>query len=117
VGAPTVDDNHSRMMPTNYRLGVRYENPGERHWWVESEIVRVEKADRLSLRDEGDTQRIPPGGTPGYTLCHVRGGLDLTENLSLNLALENLLDENYRIHGSGQNEPGLNFVAAVDYKF
>ncbi len=33
------------------------------------------------------------------------------------LALENLLDENYRVHGSGQNEPGRNFILSLDYRF
>ena len=80
-------------------------------------MVIVEDADRLSVRDKADSQRIPPGGTPGYTLWHIRGGIDLTGKLQLNLALENLLDENYRVHGSGQNEPGVNVVATLDYSF
>jgi hemoglobin/transferrin/lactoferrin receptor protein len=117
VGSTPVDDYHSRMMPTNYRLGLRYQSGGAHNWWLESDVVQVEKADRLSLRDERDTQRIPPGGTPGYTLWNIRGGFDLTTKLLVNLALENLLDENYRVHGSGQNEPGRNFVVTVDYRF
>ena len=117
VGAPSVEDNHSRMMPTNYRLGLRYHSASARNWWVESEVVRMEKADRLSLRDESDTQRIPPGGTPAYTVWYIRGGIDLAEKLLLNLGLENLLDENYRVHGSGQNEVGLNVVVTLDYAF
>lgn len=117
VGAPSVDDNHSRTMPTNYRLGLRYESAGPRKWWLETEGIRVDKADKLSLRDKSDTQRMPPGGTPSYNLLHLRGGLDLTSQLQLNLALENLFDENYRVHGSGQNEPGLNAVVALYYSF
>jgi hemoglobin/transferrin/lactoferrin receptor protein len=117
AGSPPVDDYHSRMMPTNYRLGLRYNSESSRNWWAESEVVRVETADRLSLRDQSDTQRIPPGGTPGYTLWNIRGGIDLNGKLLLNLALENLLDENYRVHGSGQNEPGRNFIVTVDYRF
>ena len=117
VGSPPMNDYHSRMMPTNYRLGLRYQSGGAHIWWLESDVVRVEKADRLSPRDESDTQRIPPGGTPGYTLWNIRGGIDLTTKLLVNLALENLLDENYRVHGSGQNEPGRNFVVTVDYRF
>ena len=117
VGLPPVDDYHSRMMPTNYRLGLRYQGGGAYDWWAESEVVRVQDADRLSLSDKNDTGRIPPGGTPGYTLWHIRGGIELSGKLLLNLALENLLDENYRIHGSGQNEPGRNFIVSVDYNF
>jgi outer membrane receptor protein involved in Fe transport len=32
-------------------------------------------------------------------------------------AVENLTDEDYRIHGSGVNEPGRNFVLAMDARF
>ena len=117
VGLASVDDYHSRTMPTNYRLGLRYRSESRYNWWAESEVVRVTKADRLSLSDRNDLERIPPGGTPGYTLWHIRGGIELTRKLLLNLALENLLDENYRVHGSGQNEPGRNFVAALDFMF
>ncbi|RLQ20384.1 TonB-dependent receptor [Seongchinamella sediminis] len=117
VGSPAVDDHHSRTMPTNYRLGLRYDSASPRGWWLESEWIAVEKADRLSLRDQGDTQRIPPGGTPGYALWHLRGGLSVNQRLSINLALENLLDKNYRVHGSGQNETGRNLIVALDFQF
>ena len=32
-------------------------------------------------------------------------------------AIENITDEEYRIHGSGQNEPGRNFVLSLDWRF
>ena len=106
VGSPAFDDNHGRMMPTNYRIGLRFQPS---HWWLETELVRVEKANALSLRDRSDTQRIPPGGTPAYTLWHMRAGFEP--------ALENIADEDYRVHGSGQNEVGRNLVLALDYAF
>ena len=109
--------NHSRMMPSNYRAGLRYRSQRPNRWWVESELSRVADADQLSVRDIADTQRIPPGGTPGYTLWHLRGGFDISAALAVNLALENLSDENYRVHGSGQNEPGRNFIVAIEYAF
>jgi hemoglobin/transferrin/lactoferrin receptor protein len=117
VGAPAFDDNPSRLMPANYRLGLQYQPGSARNWWAETEIIGAEDADKLSLSDESDTQRIPPGGTPGFTVWNLRGGLDLTSNLNLILALENVMDDNYRVHGSGQNEPGRNFVVYLDYTF
>jgi len=117
VGVESIDDYHDRMMPTNYRLGLRYQGTTARKWWAESEVVRVYDADRLSLRDESDTQRIPPGGTPGYTLWHIRGGLELVDGLDLVMVLENLTNKNYRIHGSGQNETGRNLILSIDYAF
>jgi hemoglobin/transferrin/lactoferrin receptor protein len=32
-------------------------------------------------------------------------------------AVENLTDEDYRIHGSGLNEPGRNFIIGADLRF
>jgi hemoglobin/transferrin/lactoferrin receptor protein len=116
-GGQDISDKPSRLMPANYRLGLRYEQPAEKPWWVESELMRVADADELSFRDTLDTQRIPPGGTPDYWLWHIRGGMSLTDHLIINLALENILDENYRVHGSGQNETGRNTIITVNYQF
>lgn len=41
----------------------------------------------------------------------------MTENLMLIMALENVLDQDYRVHGSGQNEPGSNFVMNLNYNY
>jgi hemoglobin/transferrin/lactoferrin receptor protein len=117
VGAPSVRDYPDRLMPANYRLGLQYRPASELNWWAETEIIGAQDADRLSLRDEDDTQRIPPGGTQGYTVWNIRGGLDLLSDVSLNLVVENVMDDNYRIHGSGQNETGRNFIASVTYTF
>lgn len=117
VGQPTVDDNHSRMMPASYRAGLHYRVEMQTPWWVEAEMFHADKADDLSLRDMSDTQRIPPGGTPAYTVWNLRGGLQVGPALELNFAVENLLDDNYRVHGSGQNEPGRNLIVSADYRF
>jgi hemoglobin/transferrin/lactoferrin receptor protein len=47
----------------------------------------------------------------------VSGGFRLTENSSVNLALLNLLDRNYRIHGSGIDAPGINAFVSLKYSF
>jgi hemoglobin/transferrin/lactoferrin receptor protein len=74
------------------------------------------KADKLSLRDQGDTQRIPPGGTPGYALLNVRLGAEVSENVTFFASTENLLDKDYRVHGSGLNGAGTNFVLGLEIK-
>jgi len=102
----------SRLMPPTALLGVRWQPP-EATYWVESALRVAGDADKLSTRDRGDTQRIPPGGTPGYAVWDLRAGWDVNPNLSVVAALENVTDENFRIHGSGQNEPGANFILSV----
>jgi hemoglobin/transferrin/lactoferrin receptor protein len=117
VGAPSVRDYPDRLMPANYRIALQYHPTSALDWWAETELIGARDADKLSLRDESDTQRIPPGGTPGYAVWTIRGGLGLGSHTDLNVALENVLDDNYRIHGSGQNEPGRNFIVSIDYTF
>jgi hemoglobin/transferrin/lactoferrin receptor protein len=97
-------------------VGLRWDHPDGK-LWAEGVVTVAEEQDRLSSSDRADNQRIPPGGTPGYTVLTLRGGWQVYRDLKLSLALENVTDEDYRIHGSGLNEPGRNFVLAADWKF
>jgi len=106
----------SRLMPMTGQLGLRWDAPG-RDLWLEGLVTIADEQDQLSSRDIGDTQRIPPGGTPGYTVLSLRGGWAVTDDLTITGAIENLTDEDYRIHGSGVNEPGLNFILGLEYRF
>lgn len=54
----------------------------------------------------------PFGSPPWYTL-NVRGSYAFNAHISLQLALENMLDMNYRTFGSGLSAPGRNFVVGV----
>lgn len=106
----------SRLMPTTGQLGLRWEE-FSRDGWIEFTGTVADRQNRLSTRDSLDLQRIPPGGTPGYVVLTVRGGFPLKRMMNLSVAVENLTDKEYRIHGSGQNEPGRNLVVGMDLKF
>lgn len=105
----------SRLAPLQAYGGLRWSQPGGRRW-VEAWFWAVDRQDELALRDQVDTQRIPPGGTPGYTIFGLSAGLELSEGVSLTAAVENLGDHDYRVHGSGVNGPGRNFVLTVDFR-
>ncbi|MFT5288547.1 MAG: hemoglobin/transferrin/lactoferrin receptor protein [Planctomycetota bacterium] len=111
-----VEEPIDRLLPWQGHLGLRYEQlaPGDAApAWVEFLLTFADKADKNSTRDAGDTTRIPPGGTPGYVVFDLRGGCDLRENLRLDLGLENILNEDYRFHGSGSNRPGRSLVIGL----
>jgi len=55
--------------------------------------------------------------TAGWVSLSFRGGLPLTEQLSLQFALDNLADRNFRVHGSGIDAPGFNAWAALRWQF
>jgi len=104
----------SRMLPLSGELGIRFERG---KFWAELYALGAAEQDRLNSSDRADSQRIPPGGTPGYVTLNVRGGWRATEQLDLQLALENLTDTEYRVHGSGQNEPGFGATVTAALRF
>lgn len=106
----------SKLMPTTLQLGLLWEHPS-RKYWVEGFCTLANEQDRLSAADRRDTQRIPPGGTPGYAIGTLRFGWRPCRNASLTAAVENITDEDYRIHGSGLNEAGRNFIITADFRF
>jgi hemoglobin/transferrin/lactoferrin receptor protein len=109
VGGPVISDSPSRLLPLSGSLALRWDSP-ERRYWIEGRVLAAARQDDLSLRDQGDTQRIPVGGTPGYAVLSAHAGWRVSESLELNLGLENLTNEDYRIHGSGQNETGFGAI-------
>ena len=74
----------------------------------------VAKADKLSTGDRGDTQRIPPGGTPAYFLSSAEVSYAFRTKSKGSFGIENVFDEDYRVHGSGQNGLGRNFYLAME---
>ena len=111
-----ITDYTSRIMPMTTIVGVRWESqPGDFH--CGTEVVRAEDADKLSVGDQADTQRIPPGGTPSYTLWNLRCGFRLDERATLEVACENVTDVDYRVHGSGSNGLGRNFLVGMSVTF
>ncbi|MFT5287314.1 MAG: hemoglobin/transferrin/lactoferrin receptor protein [Planctomycetota bacterium] len=117
TSAPVIEEEYiDRLMPLTAQFGARWDN-ADGHTYAELVGIYADDADRLSTRDMSDGSRIPPGGTPGYVVLHARGGCRISENTTLNLGLENLTDEDYRVHGSGQNQPGLNLFASLSVSF
>jgi hemoglobin/transferrin/lactoferrin receptor protein len=106
----------SRIMPPTLNVNARVESPDDRYW-AEFLYTLVRKQDRLATSDRLDDQRIPPGGSPGYKTFGLRAGGPIWDETKLSLAWENIFDEDYRVLGSGVNEPGRNFIATLDARF
>jgi len=111
----TGDEPLSRIPPQRLVLGARRQEPGQ-PWWVEPYAEIVDNQDRLSARDESDP-RIDTEGTAGYTTLNVRGGWDMSAQHSLQLALNNLADREYKVHGSGLYGPGRELKVSYRYRF
>lgn len=112
----TANEPLSKVPPFNGTIGARLEEAAAARWWCEFFIQWADKQDRLSSSDQND-KRIPVGGTPGWATLNLRGGLKLSDNLTLNLALLNLGDKRYRSHASGMDAPGFGAVLSLDARF
>lgn len=56
-------------------------------------------------------------GTPGYTIFHLYAGMNLEENVRVELGVENLFDKKYRVAHSRMDAPGINVVASLEILF
>ena len=63
--------------------------------------------------DDGASYNVP---ATTFTGAYGAGWRPM-KGFSLTGAIENLTDEDYRIHGSGLNEAGRNFILAADWRF
>jgi len=113
---PLVDAPMDRLMPAQAYLSTRWQ-PGGASWWVEGRAWAMGRADKLSFRDERDTGRIPPGGTPGFLFGTLAAGIDIDDDRRLWVGLENIGNVDYRVHGSGINGPGRNLLATLEVRF
>ncbi len=115
VAFPGDNRTMPRMMPLSGQAGVRWQ-PERARYWAEFSVDAAAEQDKIANIETTDN-RFPPGGTPGWAVYNLRGGWDVTDALTLTLALENITDKDYRIHGSGVNEPGRNVVIAARATF
>lgn len=119
---PTANPTHkvrqpmSRVMPLTSHVAIRWAPPSRRVH-VEASGTFAGRQDKLSPNDRADIERIPPGGTPGHTVFTIRASWQATKHLRLTAAVENLTDADYRIHGSGINEPGRNLILGARAQF
>jgi hemoglobin/transferrin/lactoferrin receptor protein len=113
VGGPDVDKPNSRLLPLSGSVALRW-NDAEGRFWVEGRVLAATGEERISSDDQAaDNQRIPTHGTPGYVVTSLHAGWHVNESVDVSCGVENLGDEDYRIHGSGQNEPGLSGIFGV----
>ena len=85
------------------------------HTSVSLEWLAAGRQDRLAQGDRDDN-RIPAGGTPGWSVLNLHAGWT-KKHISVNLSALNLTNEDYRTHGSGVNGVGRSLWATIRYRF
>jgi len=100
----------SRVPPVNGTAEARWRSPRA---YAAAGLRWAGAQTRLAPSDLGDP-RIPAGGTPGYAVVELRGGVRVTTAVRIAAVLDNLLDATYRYHGSSINGPGRSLVVFLE---
>jgi outer membrane receptor protein involved in Fe transport len=94
----------SMIPPLRGKVSLKYQ---PHHYWGEFLTVFSATQDRLSPIDKL-SPRIGPDGTSGFIIFSLRGGFSISNHVELTAGVENLLNETYKIHGSGIYSAGRN---------
>ena len=108
----TKNEPMRRIPPLNGHFALNF---NKKQWFSTFEIAGATKQDRLAQGDKDDN-RIPKGGTPAWTIFNIYGGYSF-KNLSMNMAFQNLFNEDYRTHGSGVNGVGRSVSFNISWVF
>ena len=103
-----------RIPPLNGRVGLPYQ-PNEA-LTIEPYVIFADSQTRLSPRDIRDV-RIDLAGTAGWMTANLRASWLPNEKLHVTVSLENLLDKQYRHHGSGIDAVGRNFTVSFQVQW
>jgi outer membrane receptor protein involved in Fe transport len=97
----TKNEPMRRIPPLFSRVALEYSND---KYWGSLSWLAATRQDRLASGDKSDN-RIPSGGTPGWNIFNVSAGY-IMKHIQIDFSVENLLNADYRYHGSGINGYG-----------
>jgi len=104
----TKNEPVRRIPPLFGRIAAEY---NQESWLVNVEWLAAAKQSRLAQGDKDDN-RIPDGGTPGWNVFNINGSYNW-KFITVDLSLRNILNTDYRYHGSGVNGYGRSLFLTV----
>lgn len=109
VQGTNLDDDRPLPLipPLEARLAVRFEAGHERRTWLEL-------GGRVTAAQERVDELLPEDSTPAFATLRAELGAALGKQLSLSLAVENLLDTTYHEHLTREALLGTDDLAAGD---
>ena len=103
-----------RAPPLNGRLTFRHQVTNS--LLIEPALHFAGAQKRLSPRDVQDV-RINPAGTLGWVTANIAASWRSGEQWQATVSVENILDKQYRLHGSGIDATGRNLLLSLRYSW
>ena len=82
---------------------------------LQSELLFAFDQKRLAQGDKEDN-RIPAGGTPGWQIYNLSGSFKF-QKMHVFTGIQNILNQDYRTHGSGINGMGRSLYLTLQFFF
>ena len=108
----TKNEPLRRIPPLNGNTSVKFTLD---RFYILGELAWASAQSRLAQGDRDDN-RIPQGGTPGWQVWNTFAGYQY-KMLQFRMSLQNILNEDYRTHGSGINGVGRSVLMEVNASF
>ncbi|MCE2769441.1 MAG: TonB-dependent receptor [Saprospiraceae bacterium] len=94
-----------RIPPLFGYVNIQYQ---KEKYWAKLFFQLAGKQQRLAAGDISDN-RIGRLGTPGWSVINISNGFNF-KKIDINLTLQNVLDKDYKFHGSGINGVGRSLI-------
>lgn len=104
----TKNEPVRRIPPVFGRLALEYKL---KSWWFNLEWQAAGNQNRLAAGDIDDN-RIPAGGTPGWNVININTSCSI-RFIRIDLSFLNILNQDYRFHGSGVNGYGRSVLLSL----
>lgn len=116
MATDTTDIPLDHVAPTFGSGGVRYNhNKLRAELWAAGSAAK--KLEDYSPSGEDNLPYATPDGMPAWMTYNLRASYQITRNIAIQAAVDNLLDTNYRVFASGTSAPGRNIIASLRVGF
>ena len=99
-----------RIPPLFGYVNIQYQ---KEKYWAKLFFQLAAKQQRLAAGDISDN-RIGRLGTPGWSVINISNGFNF-KKMDINLTLQNVLDKDYKFHGSGINGVGRSLILGFSW--
>jgi hemoglobin/transferrin/lactoferrin receptor protein len=112
----STDYPMDHIAPLFGRLGFTYTQKGFKAEFF-SNFAGAKLLKNYNLVGEDNFNYATPEGMPAWYTCNVRLNYQFNKLLGMQVACENILDQNYRVFASNISAPGRNFIVTLRYNY